>query len=226
MNRWFGSTPGALSILVFTSASAVAADCDFQKRIGSCRASIVIENTSGSKGSYSAEIVVKSSASSCSKVDYLLDNTPHRTILKSRNSDEESLFGTKPITKKNIKVTGCSVFADRKVEANKGESEASVGSGSFNGSWTGNVGMLMMSAPMTLNLRVNGSSVSGNSTSPNGQSYVIQNGRVSGNTLTYTYQQPSGDGPASVRITKKSANSLSYAATADGFTLSGTLTRH
>jgi hypothetical protein len=84
---------------------------------------------------------------------------------------------------------------------------------------------MMVSAPMTLNLRVNGNSVTGNSSSPNGQSYEIQKGRVSGNAVSYTYQQPSGDGEASVRITMKSANSISYSASASGITVSGTLQR-
>lgn len=88
-------------------------ECDFEKRVGSCQAQIQIVGTSGSKGSYSAEIVVRSSAPACSKVDYHLDNTPQRTILRSTNSQEESVFGTKPISQKNFEVTGCAVFADR-----------------------------------------------------------------------------------------------------------------
>ena len=36
--------------------------------------------------------------------------------------------------------------------------------GFFNGSWSGNFGMRMMSSQMTLPLRVNGGTVTGNST--------------------------------------------------------------
>ncbi|MBY3158375.1 hypothetical protein HFO56_39440 [Rhizobium laguerreae] len=91
--------------------SAVAAECDFDKAVGSCTGSVKILSSSGSKPSYSAEIQVSSSAPSCSKVEYYLDNTPNVTILKSDNSEQESLFGTKPISKKNISVRHCTVYA-------------------------------------------------------------------------------------------------------------------
>lgn len=225
MVRQFGALFGAVAVLTTLPIEAFAADCDFQKRVGACRATIEIQSISGSKGSYSAEVVVKSSAPTCSKVDYFVDNTPYRTILKSTNAEDESLFGTKPISKKSIKVTSCMAFADRSNDQKQEPEQAKGGSGSFNGSWTGPVGMMMMKAEMTLNLRVSGTSVSGNSTTPNGEGYVIQNGRVNGNTITYTYQQPSGDGLASVRITRKSADSIAYSASASGITLSGTLSR-
>ncbi|MCZ7862584.1 hypothetical protein O9X98_14510 [Agrobacterium salinitolerans] len=88
-----------------------AAECDFQKEVGNCTGAIKLLKSGGSKPSYSAEIRVSSSAPSCSKVEYYLDNTPNTTVLKSGNSAEESLFGTKPITKGSISVTGCKQYA-------------------------------------------------------------------------------------------------------------------
>jgi hypothetical protein len=69
-------------MVVSSWSVAAAADCDFNKRVGNCKAQIEIRSSSGSKGSYSAEIIVRSSAPTCSKVDYYLDNTPQRAILK------------------------------------------------------------------------------------------------------------------------------------------------
>lgn len=100
---------GALA--VFLPLCANAAECDFQKEVGSCSGSIKILSSGGSKPSYSAEIRVASSAPTCSKVEYYLDNTPNVTVLKSSNSEDESLFGTKPISRKNLVVKNCTTYA-------------------------------------------------------------------------------------------------------------------
>lgn len=91
--------------------SSAGAECNYDKKIGSCKGTIRIVSTSGGKGSYSAEIAIGSSAQSCSKVEYYIDNTPHQTVLKASNSAGESVFGTKPITRKSIEVSACSVYA-------------------------------------------------------------------------------------------------------------------
>ncbi|MBW6425537.1 hypothetical protein KX729_29425 [Rhizobium sp. XQZ8] len=91
-------------------AQDASAECDFQKPTGSCTGNITILSSGGSKPSYSAEVRVSSSAPSCSKVEYFLDNTPNTTVLKA-GSEQESLFGTKPISKKNITVRNCTTFA-------------------------------------------------------------------------------------------------------------------
>lgn len=93
------------------SISAIAAECNFDKQVGSCSGSVEILSTGGSKPSYTAEVRVTSSAPTCSKVEYYLDSTPNVTVLKSSNSDQESLFGTKPISRKNIRVKNCTAFA-------------------------------------------------------------------------------------------------------------------
>jgi hypothetical protein len=97
--------------LLLLPVSASAADCDFDKVVGSCTGTVKILSSSGSSPSFSAEIRVSSSAPSCSKVEYYLDNTPNTTILKSANSADESLFGTKPISRGNITVHGCTAYA-------------------------------------------------------------------------------------------------------------------
>lgn len=88
-----------------------ANECDFSQQTGVCRATINILSTGGSKPSYSAEIKVSSSAPTCSKVEYYLHNTLNTTVLKSSNTEHESLFGTEPIKKKSIKVSKCTQFA-------------------------------------------------------------------------------------------------------------------
>jgi hypothetical protein len=85
-------------------------ECNFDKRVGSCTGTIRVISTSGSKGSYAAEITMKSSASSCSKVEYYLENTPYTSIIKVGNSVGESVFGTKPITKKSFSVDKCTTY--------------------------------------------------------------------------------------------------------------------
>lgn len=65
-----------LALVVTLSPAVAFAECDFDKPLGSCRATISIDSTSGPKGSYSAEATVNSSASFFSKVEYFLDNTP------------------------------------------------------------------------------------------------------------------------------------------------------
>ncbi|MBP2235250.1 hypothetical protein J2Z31_001742 [Sinorhizobium kostiense] len=102
--RQLGLSPGSESS---------ATECDFQKRTGSCKGTIRIQSTTGGKGSYSAELLVSSSAPTCSKVEFYLDNTPHQTVLKLVNSAEESVFGTKPISKKSIKIFDCTTYEAR-----------------------------------------------------------------------------------------------------------------
>lgn len=95
------------------ATAASAAECDFDKPIGGCTANINVLSASGSKPSYRAEISVQSSAPRCSKVEWYLDSTPQSTILKSRNSDTDSVFGTSPITKKSISIQRCTTYAEK-----------------------------------------------------------------------------------------------------------------
>lgn len=120
--------------------SAASAECDFDKPISGCRATITIDSTSGSKGSYSAEITVKSSAGSCSKVEYYLDNTPQTAIIRSAKLEQESLFGTKPIKKSDISVSRCTKYAE--LEGSSGSSKQDDSKGwSLTGRWSDNDGV-------------------------------------------------------------------------------------
>ncbi|TBY80637.1 hypothetical protein [Rhizobium leguminosarum] len=212
------------------SSESSAAQCDFDKPVGACRAAITVDSTSGSKKSYSAEVTVRSSAGTCSKVEYFLDNTLQTTVIRSGGAEQESLFGTKPITNKSISIQKCTSYAsvgDRatggKTTGSKGEAAADASF--FDGVWQGPVGMLVFRAGLELELHANGNRVTGTSTAQNtGESFAV-NGTVSGGVLTYTYTQSDNGHPASVRITRKSENSISYAGSGDGVTLSGTLTR-
>lgn len=90
----------------------------------------------------------------------------------------------------------------------------------FEGRWSGSVGMMMMSSQIQLNIRVNGTSASGRSVSPH-DSVEFSDGRISGNSMTYSFAQPMGGGRVSVTLTRISDNTIKYSG---GF--SGTLTRN
>lgn len=92
------------------TSKSLAVECNFSKQIGTCTGAISILRTQGAKPSFSAEIRVSSSASYCSKVEYYLDSTPHQTVLKNTSSDMESVFGTNPISSKNLSVSRCTTY--------------------------------------------------------------------------------------------------------------------
>ncbi|MBP2235249.1 hypothetical protein J2Z31_001741 [Sinorhizobium kostiense] len=214
---------GSVLLCGYAMSTAGVTACDFDQPTGACRGSISIDSVSGSKGSYSAELTVKSSAGSCSKVEYYLDNTPQVTVIRNAGSESESVFGTRPITRKSLAVKKCTSYA--KSKGSGGNDKQAAGPKFFEGRWQGSVGMLLIRATLVLDLSVDGNRVTGTATAPhNGETYSID-GTVTGGVLSYTYAQPIGGAPATVRITKKSANSISYAGSGDGITLSGTLQR-
>ena len=98
-------------MLATTSLIAQAADCNCQEVTGACLGSIEFVKSFGSKPSYGAEIIVHSSESRCSKVEYFVDGTPYQTILVNRRSAPESLFGTSPIAERNVTFSTCKVCA-------------------------------------------------------------------------------------------------------------------
>jgi hypothetical protein len=113
MIRLFFKIAGVPALFLFGTISVSAAECDFENPIGECKADLKIVSASGSKPSFSAEILVKSSVKSCSKVEWFLDNTPQTTILKSQSSEAESVFGTSAIEKKSISVQKCTAYAEK-----------------------------------------------------------------------------------------------------------------
>lgn len=117
----------ASTLLLLGVKSATAAECDFDKPVGTCTAKLKILSTAGSKPSFSAEILVSSTVKSCSKVEWFLDSTPQITILKSKNSDTASVFGTSAIKKQDISIEKCTVYAE-KGAAGSGKSDSRYGS--------------------------------------------------------------------------------------------------
>lgn len=113
---------GLLSAAGYSTA-ATAAECDFDKPVGSCTAQYKILSTSGSKPSFRAEISVHSSAPRCSKVEWYLDSTPHSTVLKAANSDTDSVFGTSPITAARISIQKCTVYAEKGGQGSAGSAK-------------------------------------------------------------------------------------------------------
>lgn len=103
------------SLLLVSPTSSLGAECNFQRPVGACAGRLEIIATGGASPSYTAEVRVSSSAKSCSKVEYYLDATPHTTLLRNANSERESLFGTKPISKKSIGGITCTAYEDAAV---------------------------------------------------------------------------------------------------------------
>lgn len=96
-------------VLAVISGAASAADCDCQIVVGNCAGAIEFIKSYGSSKSFGAEIIVHSSEASCSKVEYFVDSTPYQTILVNRKEESESLFGTSPISEKNVRYSACHV---------------------------------------------------------------------------------------------------------------------
>lgn len=216
------------ALAVTLSPTVVFAECDFGKPLGLCRATISIDSTSGSKGSYSAEVSVRSSAPSCSKVEYFLDNTPQTTVIKNGSSEDESLFGTKPITKKALQIKKCIQYALKgsEVKPSDGAADnAASGARFFQGRWIGSIGWGIARGSVTLDISVNGNHGSGSSQSSVGGPQRID-GTISGNRMTY--QHVDEDETVTVVLTRVSSTILSYdASSAQGgmIHVTGKLTR-
>lgn len=94
------TTPG----LVF----AQQMNCDCTQILGACEASIRAKPR-GEAGSYGADLTITSTAPICSKVSYYVDNTPYFTILSRGNTDQDSVFGTKPFTQETLTDIRCQI---------------------------------------------------------------------------------------------------------------------
>ncbi len=100
---------GALLAGVSIGVSAQGNNCDCQQIVGACAASIVVVPTESTKGSYGADIKITSTSPMCAKVDYYVDGTPYFTILSQGNQGDDRVFGTQPITRKNVSDVSCKV---------------------------------------------------------------------------------------------------------------------
>ena len=206
----------------FVTAVPVWAECDFAKPIGACQARIIIDSTSGSKSSYSAEVTVRSSASSCSKVEYFLENTPHTTVIRRGNTEAESLFGTHAISKKSIKVQKCTAYASI---GNNGKSEGSSSNSPefFRGHWTGSAGILLFRGAVEVTIEhIDGDRATGFTFFPGDNSTEKIDGIIRGGTLSYSYTDLDH---MNITLTKKGPNSIAYRGVGGGATITGTLTR-
>ncbi|WP_104666931.1 hypothetical protein [Ensifer adhaerens] len=211
----------AISSTAFSAGPSLAAECDFQKPIGSCRGRITLDKIGGSKPSYSAEITVRSSAASCSKVEYYLDNTPHSTVLKNSSSAHESLFDAKPITRKNIQIERCTRYAE--VPADAGRDSAS-GPEFFRGHWSGSAGILVFRGPVEVTIKsVSGNRASGFTYFPRDGSREEIVGTINGNALSYSYTNELGT--MHITLTRNGPNSLGYRGVDDAAVITGSLTR-
>ncbi|MCS4089230.1 hypothetical protein [Rhizobium sp. BK176] len=214
-----------LSIALLWLPTAAMAECDFDEKVGSCSATITINSTSGSKGSYSAEATVRSSADSCSKVEYYLDNTPHTSVIKNGSSTDETFFGQKPISKKSIQIKKCTQFASKgpgSKAAGKGDDQvAAAGPKYFEGRRKGFVGLLIVGGPVELDIQVSGNRATGISDFPSNNASERIDGTIQGNVLRYSYVVD-GD-TQNIVLTRKTDKTLSYRGNAG---ISGTLTRY
>lgn len=95
--------------LLSASVQAQGNSCDCQQYTSACEASINVVPATSTKGSYGADLRIRSTAPQCSKVDYYVDGTPYFTILSQGNQGEDRVFGQKPITSANISSISCHV---------------------------------------------------------------------------------------------------------------------
>ncbi len=161
-----------LFFAVVISAAAIPAfgqqfNCDCTQIIGSCEASIRWEPT-GSGVSQGAKLRFTSTAPICSKVSYYIDSTPYFNILSRGNTDEDTVFGTKPFTAETLSEIKCQVCKQMAaVRPEGGErgpkpaaSEASISP--FAGTWTGTErNILGARNPVTATFEIRGSQVTG-----------------------------------------------------------------
>ena len=112
----------ALALFVSISVQAQGT-CDCQQIVGTCSASISVKPT-GAAGSYGADLIFLSTSSSCSKINYYLENTPHFTILSNSPKGSDSAWGQKPFTRDMVTYISCEVCKrmDESSESKKTES--------------------------------------------------------------------------------------------------------
>lgn len=147
----------ATALLVAPTSSLAASDCNFDKPAGSCTGSIQVLSSGGTAPSYTAEILVKSSAPSCSKVEYYLDSTPQTTILRGGDSAQESLSGTTPISKSSIQVQKCTAYEG---PAASKQSPAGLDA-EVSGTWLRKLNLSTIKGTVRIELTDNGGSISG-----------------------------------------------------------------
>lgn len=160
---------GILLVLTATAALGQGNNCDCQQYTGNCEASITVVPTQSTKGSYGADLQIRSTAPQCAKVDYVVDGTPYFTILSQGNHGEDRVFGTRPITRANVTDVSCRVCRRTDAPTVQPAPPASASSPTVAGRWhaaacPGAPGWWGSGGPsrdVTMSLSLNGTSVSG-----------------------------------------------------------------
>ncbi|WP_337270184.1 hypothetical protein [Oryzifoliimicrobium ureilyticus] len=201
---------------------AAGSICDFDKPTGRCTGTIEFQRAHGSAKSYAAEIIVRSSARRCSKVEYYVNSTPYRTVMVNKNSEHESLFETAPISREDIQVEKCTTYADARNEGTqeKRGSGSSITSASFAGHWTGNLQWMFVSSPMMLDIQVSGNHANGSSLDGKLNYRVPIDGAIVGNRLTFAFKQRD-QGTATAKLVLDSPTSGTLSMSGSGIRFSG-----
>lgn len=174
--------PLLFSFIGLVAQNSHADDCDCQQKVGRCTGAVEVIKKFGSSPSYGAEIGVHSSEKQCSKVEYYVDNTPYQTILKNKNSDIETVFGTKPISENSVKYSNCYVCYSNATKE-KDPKDKNKESSPFAGRWVATDRNIMgFKHTTTYNVTVNGDSLSGSYYGNGGSGSLT--GTISGNTAT------------------------------------------
>ncbi len=74
-----------------------------------------------------------------------LDNTPQTIVIKSGNAEDESLFGTRPITKTSLQIKRCTQYASKAAGGKRPGTDGTADSARaeyYQGTWTGSTGWL------------------------------------------------------------------------------------
>lgn len=181
-----------LILCISMGSNVLAYECNFERKIGECRGVIEFVKGYGSKPSFAAEFIVHSSAPRCSKVEYLIDNTPNQTILKNANQAAESTFGTSPISANSIIYTACSVY-ESSSSSEKGGSEERNQRLDFSGSWKGSCpgapgwwGGGGAAFEMTMQLQIDQQSITGTMTDRTNGKQASLSGNITNESGSYT----------------------------------------
>lgn len=150
-----------LVVITLAFSSAVLADtCDCTKIVGRCSGSANLTKSSGSKGNYSGVLEITSSAPSCSRVDYYVDNTPYSSVLNTSNKTTETVFGTSPVTKKSIEFKSCNICF-RKEGSSTTTRNDEVKRNKFVGVWKGSLRWFLVSDQVTITINESNNALSG-----------------------------------------------------------------
>ena len=162
-------------------------NCDCTQIVGSCEASIRVEPT-GTAPSYGAKLRFTSTAPICSKISYFVDSTPYFNILSRGNTDEDSVFGTKPVTRDTITDVRCQVcktLAAVTPQSSDGRNEAQARTAAVAGQWVDSQGA-------DIQLTVSGNRLSGTLTQPGFRALPIESGTVDGERFEFTFRDYGG----------------------------------